>query len=205
MATNLSFPDRVATREGEPHRLRKRRAERHAPAREVGLEVVDGDRRADLEFEQGRPALLIDAEIEREAVAEANQALKPRGGVEDSGDGAPRALVLFATQIDHAGDEGRLAPLAESAARSRRISCARQRLVVLHGEEGAAGLARRILRDALDAELVGERTAEVHEACAHVVALDERLNKRAVAIALPDAPRALSRLGYILAKAVGEN
>ena len=51
-----------------------------------------------------------------------------------------------------------------------------------------------VLDDPLDAELIGEFAAEIHEAHPHVVALDERLDQRPVAIALPDAPRPIVRL-----------
>ena len=55
------------------------------------------------------------------------------------------------------------------------------------------------------AELIGEIAAEIDEARPHVVALDERLDEGAVAIALPDALGAVDRLLRGLAEAVGEN
>ena len=94
---------------------------------------------------------------------------------------------------------------AEAAASARGVARARQRFVVLHGQKGPAGLARGILDDPFDAELIGEFAAEIHEADAHVVAFDEGLDQRPVTIALPDALRPIVRLRSIAAQAVGEN
>ena len=94
---------------------------------------------------------------------------------------------------------------AEAAASACGVAGPRQRFVVLHGEKRPAGLALRILDDPLDAELIGEFAAQIHEAHAHVVAFDEGLDQRAVAIALPDASRPVVRLQPVAAQAVGEN
>ena len=109
-------------------------------------------------------------------------------------DRAAGTFVVLAAQVDHARDEGRRPHLAEAAARAERVLRAGERLVVLHREERPAGLARRIPGDPLDADLVGEGAAAIDEAHPDVVALDERLDERAVAVAVPDAPGAVDRL-----------
>src|SRR5208337_5457800 len=156
-------------------------------------------------FKEHRTARGVDAKVERKTVVEPQEPREPRAGVEDFGDRPLRPPVILSAQIDHPGDERRRPKLAKAAAPAKDVFRTRQRLIVLHGEKGAAGLARFILDDPLDAELVGKIAAEIDETHPHVVSLDERLDERAVVVALENALRAAGRLVFALAQAVGEN
>ena len=104
-----------APREGDPHRFRQGGPQGHAPAGKVILEVIDGNGRADLEFEKGRQTLRVDAKVDREAVTQSDKPRKSRRTIENPGEGVFRALVTHLAQIGHARNEGGLAPEAEAA------------------------------------------------------------------------------------------
>ena len=201
----LRLRHRPAALKRQPHRLRESAAERDASTAEVVLKVVDGDARADLEFEERRPAFGVNAEIDGKEIAKADEPGEAGAEILDQRHSPPRPFVVLAAQIDHARGECGRAGGAETAASARGVPRARQSFIILHRQKGPAGVARGILDDPFYAELIGEFAAEIHEADAHVVAFDEGLDQRPVTVALPDAFRPIVRLCSIAAEAVGEN
>ena len=121
----LRFVHRASSCERKLQRLRERRAEGEAPACEIILKIVNCYGWADLEFEEGRPAGVVDAKVHREAVAKADQPLQARCGRDDRRDRLPRAPVRLAAKIDHVGDESRRSFRSEAAARALRVLGAR--------------------------------------------------------------------------------
>ena len=184
------------TRAPAPRRGRARRVRA-----EIILKVVDRHAGANLELEERRPALLVDPEVQRKIVAQAGQAREPLRHRQNVRDGPSRARIGRSAEIGHLGNERGLARGAKAAARPRNVASARERFVVLHGHEGAAGLAGGVLDQPVDAELIDESAAGIDETDADVVARNKRLNQRAIAVALPKArgairsPRRMSRSG----------
>jgi hypothetical protein len=113
----LSLADRASARISEAERLGQRFSETQAaPRAQVVLKIVNGHAGADFEFEERRPAVGVDAEIDRENVAKVDEPGKAGAEIEDLRNRPPRPLVLVVAQIDYPRGEGGRPRGAEPAA-----------------------------------------------------------------------------------------